>query len=268
MSIFARLQFDSSFQGNNVTAMSNNVINHMNTMPPLLNTWQTQDLSDSNVGGYFNNPVITVTNNIWGVANGIIAINHLQSTNIAQIYTAATTLFTAANNFMQHTNRMSGVSSADPENPSLPTYQSAIGAGKLVSYIVYQSDGVQNNAPMIGSFTSLYSGNNLTSYYSTIQNYVVQVQNSIIANTDPETGNTTYTSSMSQTTANQIVSNMANTSSFMNARRTADVTFYTNTQSIISDYNAVRGFSKMGQTESDLTNNLIGSSKLLTRINS
>ena len=249
MSIFARLQFDGSFQGNNTTEMSDSVKNHMNTMPQMLNSWQKQDLADSNAGGYFQNPVITITNSIWGVANGIIGIANLASSNVTQVYSAANTLFTSANNFMQHTNRISGVSGTDPDNPSLPTYQSAIGAGKLVSYIVYQSDGIQNNAPLIGSFTSLYTSNNLTSYYITIQNYATTVQNSLNVST--------YQSNLTQTQANTIASNIANVALFMDTRRNADLTFYTNSQLIVSDYNKVRTFSNMGQTETDLTNNLI-----------
>lgn len=248
--------------------MSNSVIKHMDTMPPMLNEWQTQDVSNSNVGGYFTNPVIGVTNSVWTLANSIISITGLASSNISQIRTAATTLSTAANNFMQHTNRMSGVADADPNNPLLPTYKSAIGAGKLVSYIVYQSDGVQNNSPMIGSFTSLYSSSNLTSYYTTVQNYATDVQNSIIAIIDPDLGTTTYTSNMSQTVANTMTTNLSIISSFMDARRTADVTFYTNSQAVITDYNTVKQFSNMGATESDMTNNLVGSTKLLTRLNS
>ena len=139
---------------------------------------------------------------------------------------------------------------------------------KLVSYIVYQSDGVQNNAPLIGSFTSLYTSSNLTSYYTTIQNYATVVQNSLTAYTDPISGITTSTSNLTQTQANTISSDIANVASFMNTRRNADVTFYTNSQSVVSDYNSVKQFSNMGSTETNLTNNLIGTSKLTTRLNS
>lgn len=268
MSIFARLQFDSSFQNENVTPMSDSVIKHMDHMPPMINDWQKEDIGSSNVGGYFKNPVANVSVDIWTVANNIIAINHLSSTNVAQILTAANNLNTAANNFVMHTNRMSGVASTDINNPELPTYSSAIGAGKLITYIVYQSDNVQNNAPMLGSFTSLYSEANLTSYYTTIQNYASQVANSIIATTDPELLTTTYSSNLSQSQANTIAANLANTASFMDTRRNADVTFYNNSQLVIRDYNEVRQFSNMGSTETELTNTLIGSDKLLTRLDS
>jgi hypothetical protein len=121
---------------------------------------------------------------------------------------------------------------------------------------------------MMGSFTSIYSGNNLTDFYSTIQDYATDVANSIIVTTDPELLVTTYSSNMTQTQANSISTDLTEIADFMNARRTADVTFHTNSLAVVNDYNSVRRFSKMGATESDLANNLIGSDKLLTRINS
>ena len=55
----------------------------------------------SNTGGYVQNPVISLTNSVWGVANGIIGIANLASSNVTQVYAAANTLYTSANNFMQ-----------------------------------------------------------------------------------------------------------------------------------------------------------------------
>jgi len=54
----------------------------------------------------------------------------------------------------------------------------------------------------------------------------------------------------------------------MNSRRTADVTFYYNSQSIVNDYNTLKQFSTPGQSESYLYNNYVGTDKLKTRINS
>ena len=45
----------------------------------------------------------------------------------------------------------------------------------------------------------------------------------------------------------------------------SDIAFFTNSRAVVDDYNAIKGFSKMGQTEIYLTENLIGSDKLLSR---
>ena len=75
---------------------------------------------------------------------------------------------------------MAGLADPPDSDPTLPTYRSATGIGKMVMYLTYQIDGVQNNAPMLGSFTSLYTKNDLISYYENIKGYVGAVANSII----------------------------------------------------------------------------------------
>ena len=54
----------------------------------------------------------------------------------------------------------------------------------------------------------------------------------------------------------------------MNTRRTGDVTFYYNSKTIVDEYNTLKTFNNMGQTQTDMVTNLIGTEKLLTRLNS
>jgi hypothetical protein len=61
---------------------------------------------------------------------------------------------------------------------------------------------------------------------------------------------------------------IANTTSFMDTRRTHDETFFTNMKTMVSDYKTVRQFSDMGESETTLVNDYTGTSKLLTRLNS
>ena len=58
-SIYGRLGFNSADPLTNSVSnnYSANVINQLNVMPPLLNTWQTKDVADSNTSGYFVNPM-------------------------------------------------------------------------------------------------------------------------------------------------------------------------------------------------------------------
>ena len=74
MSIFGRLNYDSSFQNQHVTPMSDSVKKHMDGMPPLLNDWQKPDVATSNTANYHKNPVGTITQNIWDLANTIVII--------------------------------------------------------------------------------------------------------------------------------------------------------------------------------------------------
>jgi hypothetical protein len=238
----------------------------MNTLPQLLEPWQQTDIANDDVGGYFQNPVGTVVNSIWTTSNTIIAITGLSSTNISQVFVAATDLCAAANSFMSHTNRLSGVEEVDANTATLPHYSTAIGTGKLLTYLVYQSDGVQNNAPIIGNFTSLFTESDLTTHSQTILSYPATIQNSIDTSTDGFI--TSYTSNLSQTVANSMAAEMNTIADFMNSRRNGDVSFYTNSQEVVRDYKNVREFSGMGQTQTDLVNNYIGTDKLKTRLNS
>ena len=54
--IFARLGFNYT-DANNIVQLSNNVIEYLNTVPQLLETWQIEDLANNAVNGYFQNPV-------------------------------------------------------------------------------------------------------------------------------------------------------------------------------------------------------------------
>lgn len=262
MSIFARLGFDSSNTA--VEPLSNTAINTMSRIPPLLNEWQTTDASNSDTTGYFVNPNATVTQNTWNTANSIIAITGISSVaNLSGVVTATQTLQLASNNFLGHTNRLSGVVQPTTSTATLPHYNSAIGISKVVMQIVFQSDGVQNNAPMMGNFTSITCTDALNTQYSTISGYPTTIINSI--STD---GLGNYASNLTSTQISTITNNIQSFANFMNSRRTGDVSFYNNCQSVAADYNTLKQFSTPGQTESYLFQNFIGSPKLLTRLNS
>jgi hypothetical protein len=260
MSIFDRLGYDAANTLSIVTPLSANVISTMNGLPPLLNTWQTADAANNTVGGYFKNPVANVTQSIWNVANSIIAISDLNMVaNLANLSLSANALSLSANNFYSHTNRTSGVS-LDDDEPTLPHFKSAMAVSKVIMYITFQSDGIQNNAPMMGNFTSLIQANNLTISYNTISNYANTIANSI--------NHGTYTTNLTPIQINTIQQEMNTATILMNSRRTSDVNFYYNSRAIVDDYNTLKQFSTPGQSESYLYNNYIGTDKLKTRINS
>jgi hypothetical protein len=261
MSIFGRLGYDAANTANLVTPFSANVAYTMNVMPSLLSTWQTEDAANNDVGGYFQNPVGTVNQQIWSVANSIITVTNISSVgNLSSVLDSANNLANSSNSFFSHTNRLSGVSGYDLNNPTLPTYKSAIGISKVIMMIVAKSDNIQNNAPMMGCFTSLTVNDELTTKYNVIINYPNVLTNSI--NTITNTTNLTPTQTAT------IVSNLNGVKNLMDSRRNGDVNFYYNSQSVVHDFNQLKQFTNPGQTELYLINNYIGTDKLKTRINS
>jgi hypothetical protein len=136
-------------------------------------------------------------------------------------------------------------------------------------YITFQSDGIQNNAPMMGNFTSLIQGNNLTISYNTIITYSGNIANSISSSSDGgDPPVITYSSNLTSNQITTIVNNLNSVTNLMNERRTADVNFYSNSRAVVDDYNTLKQFSTPGQSESYLYNNYVGTDKLKTRINS
>lgn len=257
-SIFDRLNFPTTLS-TETAAYSEKTLNTMNAMPKLLNDWQNEDISNSSTTGYFKNPILPYTANLKIVITNIEAVSN--TANLTTIRTTANTTLPKFAQFDAHTNRLSGVVEINSSTSSLPHYENAIGVGKVLAHLVFQSDGISNNAVMIGSFGALYSANTLKKYYDTIQPYPLLIQNSIFVSP----GGNVF-SSLTNTQITTINSELSNLSSYLTNTINSDVNFFTNSRAVLDDYNNVKIFTKMGQTENDLTKTLIGSDKLLSRI--
>lgn len=274
MSLFDRLGFSSTLAGDNVTDFPESTKKHMNNVPDQLSQWQKDDLSNNSATGYFKNPVGTVTTNIGSKANTIVAIPHIGDvSNLSSVITSSQTLSLAASNFMGHTNRLSNMIEPNEFTSELPHYNTASAQGRSLMYILNKTDGIENTAPMVGHFTSLYSESDLLTSYSTISSYPTTIQNSIIetsTTTEGESGPITvvsYSTNLTPIMVATINNELSNITTYMNSRRTNDVTFFNNAKTIIDEYNTVKQFSNMGQSQSDMMQ-LIGSDKLKTRLNS
>jgi hypothetical protein len=293
MGIFDRLEYDFETTGNSIFELSSNTQSFMNTVPSLLTDWQQQDIANSNVGGYFRNPVSNVSQNIRSSCGGLITLLSSQpSTNtnaVTGTTSEITTLFgtiisqssnIAGNNglfFVEHTNRISGVTplGASPETgldtALLPHYETAVSTGQLMMYLTNQSDNISNNSPIMGSFTSILIENELNNWYSNVSTYYTTISNSITvtgggtdANTDPFIRTSNLTLQTVQTMSNTII-DINNT---MAQRRNHDEKFYTNSRQVVDEYSQLRIFNNTGATATNLLQNYIGSDKLLTRLNS
>jgi hypothetical protein len=255
--IFDRLGFPESM-ANNTIEFSENTQKSLANLPPFLSTWQMEDIANNDTSGYFVNPVSDYANTILSTLQTIKT--SANSGNLFAIVTAANSA-TSSNTFIDftsHTNRISGVSPIDSENADLPQYNLCIGVGKALTYIIYQSDGISNNAVILGNFGSLYTANTLIQYAANLANDLILIQNSIPAGG----GNSNLTIEQSNT----IVSDINSTNTFIYNSVVQDVNFYNNSRSVVNGYSSVRGFTAMGDTEKYLINTLVGSNKLKERI--
>jgi len=61
---------------------------------------------------------------------------------------------------------------------------------------------------------------------------------------------------------------LANASSFLYTRQNSDINFFANVVNFVNNYNQVKQFNNIGETQSYLLNNFVGSTKLISRLNS
>jgi hypothetical protein len=195
--------------------------------------------------------------------NQLLTYSNTQSITYNAAPTEANTLYALANNllieissFTDHTNRMSGVTEST-NKLTIPDYQIAMSIGRQVLQICNQVDGVQNNAPILGNFTSL-------AVVSDVSNSVVQLSSSAATLNASliVIGSNTYTN-ISRDSMNTIIASAQTAFDLLNSRRVGDTTFYTNSISLIQDYNTILQFSNLGVNSSYLIKDLgIGTTKL------
>ncbi len=285
-SLFDRLGYNFvPTQNNSIVTLSDQTVEHLNNVPQLLSDWQKEDLVNNDVGGYQKNPVSNViifirntSNAIYNLTNTVIGSSPAINTVFTSITTNTANLGTVnGGKFLAHTNRLSGVinveysvaNSTDGADGRLPHYETAVSVGQVVMYLVYQTDGIQNNAPIMGNFTSILIEDQLESYNTILQSIRTEVNNSITLTATGDPMNPYINvSNLTLAQVNAIYANTSNLDTLLYVRRTSDEQFYEKSKQITSEYKALRGFSNMGLTANNLNQNFIGTDKLKARINS
>jgi hypothetical protein len=258
--VYATLGYNFNDPNGDVLNLSANTVEHLNSMPAFIESWQAKDIANGAVGGYYQNPVAANTNTIIMIAqNLVIQANTGVSANIDGceiIEAAANTLVASAQEFLAHTNRISGVTPFVGQDVVNPYYDTAMGIGKTALYITNQTDNITNTSPILGSFTSILVGPQIASYVTVLNNDLIILTNGVSAN------------NLTPTQITNITNDITNTNTQLNSRRSADVTYYTNLRAFVDKYNTTKKFTNMGETETYLVNNFVGTDKIKERINS
>lgn len=241
---------------------------HMNSMPAFVEEWQVQDIKNNDFGGYYKNPIQSVVVSIELTANLIYAAANTANgvTNMANVRSSALALANSARYMLAHTNRISGVTPFDGTDTNNPYLDMVLGGGRTAMYITYQTDGVVNNAPIMGSLTSLLIEPQLSANSDILITYKSNVVNSIVSTANVSTGIINATSNMSGTLMTTINTHMTNLTDYMNLRRTSDINFYIQVKNFIDGYNQTKKLTNLGETGNYLMNNLIGTEKAKSRI--
>ena len=279
--LFDRTGFNFTDTSGTIAVLPNTAIQQMNAAPALVSSqWMKDDLVNNDITGYYKNPVANSCNIIWNTANTLVSIaNNLQG--IANTTALWTTIYTTLGNivdantemvqFINHTNRISGVVpiTANTEAAAKPCLEQALQVGRALTYLVYQVDGREDNAPMLGSFTSILVANTISDYANTIVTYPNTINASITVSTSgtpPDPVITTNTSNLTYNVVNSIATTANSANSIFYERRIHDEQFFKNSSDLLIDYKKVRGIGNSGQAESYLIENFIGSNKLLSRL--
>ena len=256
-SIYGRLGFNfdtANFGGDDV--LSQGVLNYLSNSSINMSEWQIGEIANTDVGGYYQNPYNDNLGEIFVYISGIAAYANTEAygydnPDVANtMLLAATSGQTAVTNFTNHTNNLSGVTRSS-NTAAYPDYNTGINVGRQVLQLVNKSDGVQNNTPILGNFTSLYIANTITDYTTTLRNDYITLANSFSG----------ANSNISNSAMNTIIYDIQTISSILNTRTSADINFYTNSLEIVNEYITMLQFSNLGETQNNLIE-MIGTTKL------
>jgi hypothetical protein len=252
-----QLNFNTSKFGNALDP-KNNMDEVVLYTQPLIRKWQydaiVNDQTDRTL--YLKNPLANVINTIALTANTIYL-----STNtflyLPNANSAVANLEIAANNFFRHTQRLSGVEVST--NLALPDFSMATGFGQQVLTVISKFESVTNNAPILGSMTSLFVEEDLLTYSADLSVAQRDLTNSIIFVAGLPGY---YASNLSVTRINQIVQLIEDTASFMNTRRTHDVAFYGRVRNMANSINEISRFTAFNDLSAHLVEKYVGTDKL------
>lgn len=296
--LFDRTGFNFTDTTGLITPLPNTAINQLNSAPSLLpSQWMIDDLANDDTDGYHVNPVANSCNIIWNSANTLITITKdLQgSGNLTALWTTINTdlksiagynvttgsiesppivetHYTGSmEEYLAHTYRISGVVpvSANVNAADKPYLEQAMQVGRALMYLIYQTDGREDNAPLMGSFTSILVANTVNDYANIIVTYANTINASVtesIGGTPPDNLITIRTSNLTYDTVNTIASVANNLSTLLHDRRVHDETFYTNANQLVNDAKSIRRYANLGASENGLIQNLVGSDKLKSRL--
>ena len=264
--IYDRLNIKKQPLGNNIIDFSANTKSTLNGIPAIIPKWQEEDIGNNNTTGYTTNKLYLSLSSAYDTANAIYE-NADGVNSLITIKTSASSLGTALANFRNHTDRLSGVTEPNGSTFDKPHYSTAVSAGKVIMLMTNKSDSVENNSPIIGSFSSLMCNTQIQSYKIILEDDYVTVNNSIYYEIVPYPPSSTKESNLSNAEIIAITSDLTDFANFMNGRRANDETFFTNSVGIVEQYKDLKKFTSMGQTELQLVNDFIGTDKLKSRIN-
>jgi hypothetical protein len=231
-----------------------------------LYTWQYREVADSTASRsrYYRNPTANIYVTLRSTANLIMNLSsNLSLSNIAQ---TAYRFSIELDKFKSHTDNISGVIDTTADgftmDGDIPEYETAMGVGETLVQILYAADNVANTVGALGSFTSLYINNQLTSNASILANDYTSLNASIVVTGIP----TTQSSNLGGVVIEAINSHIALANTMISTRRLHDWNFFKKANEIAKDMGTVSEFSNMGKMKSHLVYYKVGTDELIANV--
>jgi len=263
--IYQRLNitFTNFGEASNLSPGAANSLKFIAENTPPIEDWQKTDLAAGNIQktDYFQNPM--VSNVTTMSANATIIENNASLVGDAELVQKANNLIIELSLFREHTDNLSGANTVT--SPNVPAYDTASSVGQQLMMILAKTDGtdsVQNTAPILGSFTSLFirdemkSNNEIIGYYANVY----------ASNT--ESYGEGYTNNLSAGEIANIKSYLQNTTTQLYTRRTEDIAYYLNSVQVMEDYGYLQQFTNAGATNTYLMKNVVGTQRLANNLSS
>lgn len=256
-SVFARLgfNFDTNAFGD-AQYLTAPALKTLEMTPPQIKDWQVQDLAAGSIdkNKYVKNPHANVCSTLTANVTHMNVV--ISTASFPNAETEGETLKTECRNyiielaaFKSHTDNISGLGVQSANAMTIPDYDLAVSVGQQILRITNTTDNVANSTPMLGSFTSLFIGSDLAANNTTIYNDRITLDSSVAGN-----GNVTLGSAQ----VNNIISHIQSAKNLISTRRLHDWNFYSNSMQVVSDYQALSRYNNLGNTQTYLVNNLIG----------
>lgn len=269
-SVFGRLgfNFDTDAFGD-AQYLTSGALKTLNAAPITIPDWQLTALGTGavNKSTYVKNPHVSVCATLTSNVNAIKAITTNDPANTFPLIVDVSyvnAISNAANNyivelaaFKSHTDNISGLGVESANAMAIPDYDLAVSVGQQILRITNVSDGVSNSTPMLGSFTSLFIGDELAANNTTINQDYVTISSLVRPN------NMCY---LTQAQAVSITNHINTANSLVNLRRTHDWNFYAKSVEVVNDYLVLDRFNNLGNTQTFLVNNYIGTETLVNNL--
>jgi hypothetical protein len=259
--------FDTTKFGDGIN-LSANAQNTLNNAPSDLKTWQKQALANGKITitDYFKDPTANVVASLQSQVNAMKSIINTVEVwdNNSGTGIAANALYnTFANStivyFKKHTSNISGVTTSDSANtPPTPDYNNIMAVGQSILMITNKTDNVANALPVLACMTSLFVNTEISLNTAIIAADVITLQNSLRNETDPEHGYTNVYSNLSSAGVTSLYNNALTANNLLWTRRKHDCDYFAESCNILSDFSTLSRLSNVGNTQTYLINNYVG----------